>query len=100
MPVVTISDIKNMWLNLKISENDISKFQYGKEIIVMIPAMGNKEYKGKISYIASKPSFAVEKATPEKGERDVVYFLVKVKIDNSDEKLKPGMTGAVKKSGI
>ena len=100
MPVVTISDIKNMWLNLKISENDISKFQYGKEIIVMIPAMGNKEYKGKISYIASKPSFAVEKATPEKGERDVVYFLVKVKIDNSDEKLKPGMTGAVEKSGI
>lgn len=100
MPVVTISDIKNMWLNLKISENDISKFQYGKEIMVMIPAMGNKEYKGKISYIASKPSFAVEKATPEKGERDVVYFLVKVKIDNSDEKLKPGMTGAVKKSGI
>ncbi len=100
MPVVTISDIKNMWLNLKISENDISKFQYGKEIMVMIPAMGNKEYKGKISYIASKPSFAVEKATPEKGERDVVYFLVKVKIDNSDEKLKPGMTGAIKKSGI
>ena len=95
MPIVSITDLKTMWLNVKISENSISQFNYGDSINVKIPGMKDKIYKGKITYIAVKPSYATEKATPEKGDKDIVYFAVKIKVENSNMKLKPGMTGAI-----
>lgn len=95
MPIVTITNLKEIWLNIKVSENEISQFNYGEFVNVKISGLKGKIYKGKVTYIAAKPSYAVEKATPEKGSVDIVYFGVKIKLINEDLKLKPGMTGSI-----
>lgn len=96
MPVVTIADLKEIWANIKISENYIGNFKVGDTVDVYIPGENNKVYKGKITTISSKPSYATERASQEKGEKDVVAFTVKIKLDNSSLRLKPGMTASIK----
>lgn len=96
MPIVTIADLKEIWANIKISENYIGNFKVGDTVDVIIPGENNKIYKGKITTISSKPSYATERASQEKGEKDVVAFTVKIKLDNSNLRLKPGMTASIK----
>lgn len=95
MPLVTISNLKKIWLNVKISENEVFLFKQGQSIDVYMNGMPDKAYKGKVTYISAKPSYATERATQERGSRDIVSFSVKIKIDNSDMRLRPGMTGYI-----
>lgn len=95
MPVVTLANLKEVWANVKIKENAIADFKIGDMIDVIIPGDANKIYKGKITSISSKPSYATERATQDKGAQDIVAFAVKIKLDNNDLRLKPGMTATL-----
>ena len=95
MPVVTISNLKSIWATVKVRETMLSKFQFGQTVDVKIPGADNKIFKGKIINIASKPSYATERANQEKGERDIVSFGLKIKLNNDDLKLKPGMSAII-----
>lgn len=100
MPIVSIANLKDVWANIRIKETSIADFKVGDTIDVTIPGDNNKIYKGKITSIASKASYATIRASQDKGERDVVAFAVKIKLDNSELRLKPGMTAVlnIKKS--
>lgn len=95
MPIVSIANLKDVWANIKIKETAIADFKLGDIVDVIIPGDNNKIYKGKITSISSKPSFATERATQDKGSKDIVAFAVKIKLDNSDLRLKPGMTATL-----
>lgn len=95
MPLVSIANLKDVWANIKVKENAIVDFKIGDIVDVTIPGDNNKVYKGKILSISSKPSFATERATQDKGSKDIVAFAVKVKLDNEDLRLKPGMTATI-----
>ncbi len=96
MPVVSISNLKDVWANMKIKESAIANIKIGDTIDVIIPGDNNKVYKGKVTSISSKASYATERATQDKNEKDVVAFTVKIKLDNVDLRLKPGMTATLK----
>lgn len=96
MPVVSISNLKDVWANIKIKESAIANIKMGDTIDVIIPGDNNKVYKGKVTSISSKASYATERATQDKNEKDVVAFTVKIKLDNADLRLKPGMTATLK----
>ena len=96
MPVVSISNLKDVWANIKIKESAIANIKIGDIIDVIIPGDNNKVYKGKVTSISSKASYATERATQDKNEKDVVAFTVKIKLDNADLRLKPGMTATLK----
>ena len=96
MPVVSISNLKDVWANIKIKESAIANIKIGDTIDVIIPGDNNKVYKGKVTSISSKASYATERATQDKNEKDVVAFTVKIKLDNADLRLKPGMTATLK----
>jgi HlyD family secretion protein len=96
MPVVSISNLKDVWANIKIKESAIANIKIGDTIDVIIPGDNNKVYKGKVTSISSKASYATERATQDKNEKDVVAFTVKIKLDNVDLRLKPGMTATLK----
>ncbi len=65
-----------MW---EIKESAIANIKIGDTIDVIIPGDNNKVYKGKVTSISSKASYATERATQDKNEKDVVAFTVKIK---------------------
>lgn len=95
MPLVTITNLQDVWVNLKVRESAINQFKIDSKIPVQVIGVPNKTYTGIVTYIAAKPSFATERAMQEKGEKDMVAFLVKIKLNNSDKLLRPGMTSIV-----
>lgn len=95
MPLVTISDLQDVWVEIKIRETALAQFSLGSSVPVKVVGVPGKIYHGAVTYIAAKPSFATERAYQEKGERDLVAFAVKIKLDNKDLKLRPGMTAVI-----
>lgn len=95
MALVTISNLRDIHAEVKIRETALVQFPLGQVVPVKIMGVPHWVYYGKVYYISPKPSYATERAFQEKGEKDVVSFLVKIKLDNSDGKLYPGMTAIV-----
>ncbi|MGE5581967.1 MAG: efflux RND transporter periplasmic adaptor subunit [Bacillota bacterium] len=95
MPLVTITNLQDVWASVKVRESAINQFKVGQKVPVRVVGVPNKVYQGLVTYIAAKPSFATERAYQEKGEKDMVAFEVKLKLDNSGLLLRPGMTAVI-----
>lgn len=95
MPIATIGDLKEIFLNLNVYESDISQVHIGQEVKVRFNGLPNQTFTGIVKRISSKPSFATKKATSNQ-EDDVLAYEVKVKVTNLDEiRVYPGMTAYV-----
>lgn len=81
-PVALIPDISRMMVNGQISENDISSIREGQNVIVRLDALPAVQFHGKISNVG--------RVCVELDEKRV--FLTEVIIEESDLRLKPGMT--------
>ncbi|TCL58619.1 HlyD family secretion protein [Hydrogenispora ethanolica] len=95
MPIVTISDLRDIHVEVKVRETALGQFRLGQIVPVKVLGVPGKVYRGKVYNIGAKPSYATERAYQEKGEKDLVAFGVKIKLDNSDLKLRPGMTALI-----
>jgi HlyD family secretion protein len=88
--IVTLADIKNIWLKAYIPETDLSRVKWGQEVIVTTDLHPKKEYRGKVSFISSQSEFTPKQIQTEKERVNLVYR-IKVDIPNPDRELKPGM---------
>ena len=88
--IVTLADVKNIWLKAYIPETDLSRVKWGQEVIVTTDLHPKKEYRGKISFISSQAEFTPKQIQTEK-ERVTLVYRIKVDIPNPDRELKPGM---------
>jgi HlyD family secretion protein len=88
--IVTLADIKNIWLKAYIPETDLGKVRWGQEVIVTTDLHPKKEYRGKVSFISSQSEFTPKQIQTEKERVNLVYR-IKVDIPNPDRELKPGM---------
>jgi HlyD family secretion protein len=95
MPLVTISNLKDAWVEMRVRETAVHQFKLGQTVPVQVVGVPRRVYQGKVTYIAAKPSFATERAYQERGEKDMVAFAVKIKLQNDDLKIKPGMTAVI-----
>lgn len=73
-------------------EEYLEDMTLGKEIEVMIPALGRKETKAKIYYIRDLGSYATWHATKTTGDWDSKTFEVKARPTEQLPDLRPGMT--------
>lgn len=80
----TIADLSVLWIILDIYEQDIPKIQLGQEVGVVVRAYPEEEFRGKITYISA----VVEETTRT--------AKVRVEIENTERKLKPGMFATAK----
>jgi HlyD family secretion protein len=94
-PVVTVADVKNVWLRGYIDERDVGKkvVAWNSPAEITTDAYPGKKYRGHVGFISSEQEF-----TPKtvQTERERVKFVYRVKIyvdDNTDNEfeLKPGM---------
>ncbi|MEN6414549.1 MAG: HlyD family efflux transporter periplasmic adaptor subunit [Veillonellales bacterium] len=88
MPIVTIQDPVDNWVNFKVKETDLS--QYSIQQTVMLQGRdSNLKLQGTIVDISKKSEFATYRATNERSENDIITFNVKVQVNS--EKIRPGM---------
>ncbi|NLO90127.1 MAG: HlyD family efflux transporter periplasmic adaptor subunit [Clostridia bacterium] len=95
-PVFEISDLKNTYVKVLISEDKIGRIFLNQEAEISVDAFADKKFKGKVTWISSAGEFAVKKAVSEMDSHDIRSFEVKIEVPNPDLKLKVGMTAEVK----
>lgn len=88
MPLVAIQDPLDNWVNLKVKETDLSKYQL-QQTVELQGRDANLRLSGTIVDISKKPEFATYRATSERGEQDIITFNVKIQVNS--EKIRPGM---------
>lgn len=73
-------------INVDISETDIAKIQLTDQVVITLDAFGDEiKFAGKVFNIDPAATII----------QDVVYYKVKISIDDSDKAIKPGMTANV-----
>lgn len=80
-----IDDLSKLYINLSISEMDISSIKVSQDAAITFDAIAGKEYQGKVTQISMV-------ATVSQG---VVNYPVTVQITNPDESILPSMTASV-----
>ena len=89
-PVVTMGDLKNVWLRAYINETDLGRVKPGQMVRVTTDTYPGKIYEGRISFISSAAEFTPKNVQTEK-ERVKLVYRVKIDIPNPGMELKPGM---------
>ena len=96
-PIMNVLQLDDMWVTFNVREELLKDFTMGKEINVVIPALGNKKAVLKIYYIKDMGSYAVWRATKATGSYDARTFQVKARPTSAIQDLRPGMSVLIQK---
>lgn len=88
--IMTISDLSSMECQIDVSETDVTLINIGDTARVQVDAFPNRTFTGYVYEIANT---ATSKGTGT--QEEVVNFLVKVRIVDKDNELRPGMSCTV-----
>jgi HlyD family secretion protein len=91
--VATIANLNDMWIKVYIPTDDLPKIKLGQQVKFTVSG-SDEEYSGMIEEIASSGEFT-PKVIQTKKERTNIVYAVKIKINNENNVLKPGMPADV-----
>jgi len=91
--VASIANLNDMWIKVYIPTDDLPKIKLGKQVKFTVSG-SDEEYSGIIEEIASSGEFT-PKVIQTKKERTNIVYAVKIKINNENNILKPGMPADV-----
>lgn len=77
--LMTIAPLDHFWLWINVNEGDADKVRVGQDVVVRIPALDNKEFKGQVEYIANQV------------DTDTRSVRFRVTLQNEEGRLKAGM---------
>ena len=98
-PIMSITDLSDMWLTFAIREDKLPSFQMGQIIEFYVPALGSdKTFLARITYMQARASYATWRATKVNGQFDVKTFEVKARPLEQVSGLRPGMTVIIQQS--
>jgi len=89
-PVFTAVDLNNIWVTAYINETDVGKVNLNQKATVKIDSFPNKSYRGWVSFISQQAEFT-PKYIQTTTERVKLVYRIKVRVDNTNLELKPGM---------
>lgn len=87
--IAVIADLSEILVEATVGETEITGIRINQPAKIHVDAISDKEYNGHVAEIGSSASL---KQGTGAGMR---YFTVKVLIDNTDDRLRPGMTAQV-----
>lgn len=93
--IAIVSNLKGTWVEVSVPETELAGISEGQEVVVKVPSYPDQTFTGHVSTINAEPNFAVKRATNDNGGFDIVSFGVKIKIDNADQTLRPGMSAYI-----
>jgi HlyD family secretion protein len=89
-PVAILIDLSDIYVRVFIPEKDLGKIRLGNPARINVDAFPDKFFPGRVIEIAQQAEFT-PKEVHMKDERVKLVFGVKVKIENPEGHLKPGM---------
>ena len=89
-PIVTVGDLAHVWLRAYIDETDLGRVKVGQAAKVTTDTYPDKDYEGRVSFIASQAEFT-PKSVQTKKERVKLVYRTKITVDNPHMELKAGM---------
>ena len=89
-PVVTIADVDRLWMRGYINETDLGRVLWDQPATVHTDTHPDKDYHGRVSFIASRAEFTPKSVETYK-ERVTLVYRIKIDLENSNHELKPGM---------
>jgi HlyD family secretion protein len=91
-PVVSIIDMEDAWARVNVREDYLKYFQKGDILELQIPALGDKLYKFKVTYVAVQGDYATWKATESGKGFDMKSFEVELRPLKEIKNLRVGMS--------
>ena len=89
-PIITLADLDHIWLRVYLPETDLGKVRWGQTVNVKTDTYPGKNYRGRVSVIASDAEFTPKSVQTEK-ERVTLVYRIKIDVENPSHELKPGM---------
>ena len=89
-PVVTMADLRQVWVRAFVEETDLGRVKVGQKAYVTTDSFPGKRYEGRVAFIASEAEFT-PKAVQTRKERTRLVYRIKIDISNPAMELKPGM---------
>lgn len=91
-PVITLVDLRDVWVTFNLREDKLAKIRMGDTIIGEIPALGKKRIRFVVHYISPLGDFATWRATSAQGDFDLKTFEVRARPTVLIKGLRPGMS--------
>ncbi|MFB0506316.1 MAG: efflux RND transporter periplasmic adaptor subunit [Thermodesulfobacteriota bacterium] len=89
-PVLTLGDLKKVWLRAYINETDLGRIKLGQSVEVFTDTYPGKAYPGRIAFISDEAEFTPKQIQTQE-ERVKLVYRIKIDIDNPLMELKSGM---------
>jgi len=89
-PVCTVADLKTVWLNIYVDEEDVGKITMGGPAAVSVDSHPGKTFDGIVTWVSPKAEFTPKNVQTRESRADLVYA-VKITIENPDGVFKIGM---------
>jgi HlyD family secretion protein len=87
-PLLILPDISKMVVETRVRETDIHKVEKNQNVTVRVQAYPDLKLSGKVTLVGTL-------AQEEKERRGVKFFGVTIQINESEPRLRPGMTAAI-----
>lgn len=92
--IATVLDLNDCWVKIYVSSAQIGSIKVGQAADIFVDSFPGKIFPGKIREVGTAAEFTPHN-TLTQNERAIQVFAVKVKINNSEGVLKPGMPADV-----
>ncbi|MGH9493045.1 MAG: HlyD family secretion protein [Terriglobales bacterium] len=91
-PIVTIVDLNDVWVRAAVPETESDSVALGDALQVRLPS--GRVLDGKVIFKGVEADFATQRDVG-RSKRDIKTVVLKVRVDNRDQRLTPGMTAEV-----
>lgn len=91
MNLLTIADLTSLYAIVFVPQPMLARLAYGQKITGRLPELAGKSFPGWIAHIREEAEFTPKNVQTE-SERSRLVYGIKVRLDNPDGTLKPGMT--------
>lgn len=92
--ILTVGDMNDCWVKVYVSSTQLGLITVGQVAAVKVDSFPNRTFQGKIQEISQNAEFTPRQSITQ-SERANLVFAVKVKVDNAEGILKPGMPADV-----
>jgi multidrug resistance efflux pump len=93
-PVATVVEIDRLWVRVYVPEPEMGHVQLGKSVSVSVDTFRGESFPGRIEQIASRGEFTPRNVQTRE-ERTHQVFAVRVRLNNSERRLRAGMAADV-----
>jgi len=92
IPLITLVDLKDMWVQFDLREDLLHDLKVGSKITVRVPALGDRAVELEVRVIGAKGEYTGWRATRATGDFDLRTFELRAYPTQPVEGLRPGMS--------